>query len=87
VLHITAESEVAEPETPDDPIRIGFDISDSKLLTGCVYQNDTWTQPYIYDGGRARALHKDLYTTLKRLQEHGAVEWRVDERFDHFRKP
>ncbi|XVH32630.1 RNA-guided endonuclease TnpB family protein [Haloferacaceae archaeon DSL9] len=83
VLHVTVEYEVAEPETPDDPTRVGFDIGESKLLTGCACQNDTPTQPYIYDGGRARALRKEMYTTLKRLQERDA-DWRVDERFDHF---
>ncbi|ELY92127.1 RNA-guided endonuclease TnpB family protein [Natrinema altunense] len=84
VLHVTVEYEIAEPETPDDPTRIGFDIGESKLLTGCACQNGTPTRPYIYGGGRARALRKEMYTTLKRLQERGAAEWRVDERFDHF---
>jgi len=73
VLHVTVEYEVAEPETSDDPTRIGFDIGESKLLTGCACQNDTPTQPYIYDGGRARALRKEMYTTLKRLQERAAA--------------
>ncbi|ELY42719.1 RNA-guided endonuclease TnpB family protein [Natronorubrum tibetense] len=84
VLNVTVEYNVAEPEIPDDPTRIGFDIGESKLLTGCARQNDTPTQPYIYDGGRARALRKEMYTTLKRLQERDAAEWRVDERFDHY---
>ncbi|AXR81822.1 RNA-guided endonuclease TnpB family protein [Natrarchaeobaculum sulfurireducens] len=84
VLHVTVEYEVTEPETPDNPTRIGFDIGESKLLTGCAYQNNTPTQPYIYDGGRARALRKEMHTTLKRLQERNAEQWRVDERFDHY---
>ncbi|NKE38068.1 IS200/IS605 family element transposase accessory protein TnpB [Natronococcus sp. JC468] len=84
VLHVTVEYDVAEPKTPDDPTRIVFDIGESKLLTGCACQNDTPTQPYIYDGGRARALRKEMYTTLKRLQERDAADWRVDERFDHY---
>ncbi|SDK23010.1 RNA-guided endonuclease TnpB family protein [Natronorubrum texcoconense] len=84
VLHVTVEYDVAEPETPDDPTRIGFDIGESKLLTGCACQNDTPTQPYIYDGGRARQLRKEMYTTLKRLQERDAEQWRIDERFDHY---
>ncbi|MGM0387102.1 MAG: RNA-guided endonuclease TnpB family protein [Natrinema limicola] len=84
VLHVTVEYEVADPEIPDDPTRIGFDIGESKLLTGCACQNDTPTQPYIYDGGRSRALRKEMYTTLKRLQERDAEQWRVDERFDHY---
>ncbi|ELY81548.1 transposase, IS605 OrfB family protein [Natrinema pallidum DSM 3751] len=84
VLHVTVEYDVAEPETPDDPTRIGFDIGESKLLTGCACQNDTPTQPYIYDGGRARHLRKEMYTTLKRLQERDVEQWRVDERFEHY---
>ncbi|APX98495.1 RNA-guided endonuclease TnpB family protein [Natronorubrum daqingense] len=84
VLHVTVEYEIAEPETLDDPTRIGFDIGESKLLAGCACQNDTPTQPYIYDGGRARALRKEMHTTLKRLQERDACEWRVDQRFDHY---
>ncbi|MFB6194762.1 MAG: RNA-guided endonuclease TnpB family protein, partial [Haloplanus sp.] len=35
VLHVTVEYEVAEPEEPDDPTPVGFDIGESKLLTGC----------------------------------------------------
>ncbi|SIS10244.1 RNA-guided endonuclease TnpB family protein [Natronorubrum thiooxidans] len=84
VLHVTVEYEVADPEIPDDPTRIGFDIGESKLLTGCACQNDTPTRPYIYDGGRARALRKEMHTTLKRLQKRDAEQWRVDERFDHY---
>ena len=52
-LHVTVEFEVAQPEIPDEPTRGGFDIGESKLLTGRACQNDTPTQPYIYDGGRA----------------------------------
>jgi transposase len=76
VLHVTVEYDVVNPEPPDDPTRIGFDISGSKLLTGCACQDGSPTQPYIYDGGRVRAL--------RRLQERDAAEWRVDERFDHY---
>jgi putative transposase len=85
VLHVTVEYAVAEPEEPDDPTPVGFDIGESKLLTGCALtDNDTPTQPYIYDGGRARHLRKEMHTTLKRLQERDAAEWRIDERFDHY---
>ncbi len=84
VLHVTVEYEVADPETPDEPTYIGFDIGESKLLAGCACQNDTPIQPHIYDGGRARTLRKEMFTTLKRLQERDAAEWRVDERFDHY---
>ena len=83
VLHVTVEYEIAEPETPDDPTYIGFDLGESKLLTGCALQRDTPTQPLIVDGKRARALRKEMFTTLKRLQERDA-DWRVDERFNHF---
>lgn len=83
VLHVTVEYEVAAPEQPDDPTPIGFDIGESKLLTGCAFQDGTPTRPYIYDGGRARHLRKEMFTTLRRLQERDA-EWRIDERFDHY---
>ncbi|MBP2252685.1 putative transposase [Halarchaeum solikamskense] len=84
VLHVTVEYTVAEPEEPDDPTPVGFDIGESKLLTGCALQEGTPTQPYIYDGGRARHLRKEMFTTLRRLQERDAAGWRVDERFDHY---
>ncbi|SEO41470.1 transposase, IS605 OrfB family, central region [Halogranum amylolyticum] len=79
-LHVTVEYEVAEP---DEPTLVGFDIGESKLLTGCALTDGTPTQPYIYDGGRARHLRKEMFTTLRRLQERDAG-WRVDERFDHY---
>lgn len=84
VLHVTIEYEVAEPEVPDDPTPVGFDIGESKLLTGCACRDGTPTQPYIYGGGRARHLRKEMHTTLKRLQERDAEQWRVDERFGHY---
>jgi len=85
VLHVTVKYELAEPEKPDDPTPVGFDIGESKLLTGCALtENDTPTQPFIFDGGRARHLRKEMHTTLQRLQERDASEWRVDERFDHY---
>ena len=83
VLHVTVEYEVAEPKEPDDPTPVGFDIGESKLLTGCACRDGTPTQPYIHDGGRARHLRKEMFTTLRRLQARDA-EWRVDERFDHY---
>lgn len=85
VLHVTVTYEVADPEEPDNPMPVGFDIGESKLLTGCALtDNGTPTHPYIYDGGRARHLRKEMHTTLKRLQECDAAPWRVDERFDHY---
>ncbi|MFC7323773.1 RNA-guided endonuclease TnpB family protein [Halorubrum rutilum] len=85
VLHVTVEYEVAEPTEPDDPTPVGFDIGESKLLTGCALTDSgTPTQPYIYDGGRARHLRKEMFTTLRRLQERDAAEWRIDDRFGHY---
>lgn len=54
---------------PDDPTPVGFDIGESELQTGCALTDGgTPTQPYIYDGGRARQLRKEMFTTLQRLQ-------------------
>jgi len=84
VLHVTVEYEVAEPEEPDDPTPVGFDIGESKLLTGCACRDGTPTQPMLFDGGCARHLRKEMHTTLRRLQERDAAKWRMDERFDHY---
>jgi len=84
VLHVTVSYEIAEPEVSDDPTPVGFDIGESKLLTGCACRDGTPTQPYIYDGGRARHLRKEMFTTLRRLQQRDASEWRIDERFNHY---
>jgi putative transposase len=84
VLHVTVEYDVPEPEVPDDSTPVGFDIGESKLLTGCACRDDTPIQPYICDGGRARHLRKEMFTTLRRLQARDAAEWRVDERFDRY---
>ncbi|WP_435348621.1 RNA-guided endonuclease TnpB family protein [Haloarchaeobius sp. HRN-SO-5] len=84
-FHVTVEYEVAAPEEPDDPTPVGFDIGESNLLTGCALTDTgTPTRPMLFDGGRARRLRKEMFTTLRRLQERGAAEWRVDERFDHY---
>jgi putative transposase len=83
VLHVTVEYEVADPEIPDDPTPVGFDIGEANLLTGCALQDGTPTQPMLFDGGRARQLRKEMFTTLRRLQERDA-DWRIDERFDHY---
>jgi putative transposase len=37
----------------------------------------------LFDGGRARHLRKEMFTTLRRLQERDAG-WRIDELFDHY---
>lgn len=85
VLHVTVEYETEATEMPDDPTPVGFDIGESKLLTGCALtENGTPKEPFIFDGGRARQLRKEVHTTLKRLQERECAEWRRDERFDHY---
>ena len=85
VLHVTVEYEIEAAEMPDDPTPVGFDIGESKLLTGCALtENGTPKEPFIFDGGRARHLRKEMHTTLKRLQEREASEWRSDERFDYY---
>lgn len=85
MLHVTVEYDVPAPETPDDPTYIGFDIGESKFLAGCALTDKgTPTQPYIYDGSRARHLRKEMHTTLTRLQERDAAQWRIDERFEHY---
>jgi putative transposase len=50
VLHVTVEYAVAEPDMPDDPTPVGFDIGESKLLAGCACQDDTPIQPMMADG-------------------------------------
>ena len=85
VLHVTVEYEIETAEVPDDPTPVGFDIGESKLLMGCALtENGTPKEPFIFDGGPARQLRKEMHTTLKRLQERDCVEWRRDERFDHY---
>jgi IS605 OrfB family transposase len=85
VLYVIVEHEVPEPGESSEPTYIGFDIGESKLLAGCACRDDgTPVRPMFVDGGRARHLRKEMHTTLKRLQERGAVEWRTDERFEHY---
>jgi putative transposase len=82
-IHVTVEYSVIEPEESENPTPVGFDIGESKLLTGCACRDGTPTQPMLFDGSRARHLRKEMHTTLKRLQKRDA-DWRVDERFDHY---
>ena len=63
---------------------MGFDIGEAHLLAGCACEQETPTDPLLINGGRARQLRKEMYTTLKRLQEREAAEWRIDDRFDHY---
>jgi putative transposase len=83
-LHVTVEYEIEHPDTPDDPTPVGFDVGESSLLVGCAVEQGAPVDPLFVDGGRARHLRKEMHTTLKRLQERGAAEWRVDERFTHY---
>ena len=84
VLHVFVYYEVSEPETDGDETYIGFDIGESALITGCALKRNTPTKPMLESGSRARQLRKEMHTTLKRLQERDAEQWRVDERFDHY---
>ena len=85
VLHVTVGHEVSEPTESGEPTYVGFDIGESKLLAGCACRDDgTPIRPMFVDGGRARHLRKEMHTTLKRLQERDAAEWRIDERFGHY---
>jgi len=85
VLHVTVEYEIDAAEMPDDPTPVGFDIGESKLLTGCALtEQGTPKEPFLFDGGRARQLRKEMHTTLKRLQERDCAGWRRDERFDYY---
>jgi putative transposase len=83
-LHVTVEYAIEQPETPDDPTPVGFDMGESSLLVGCAVEQGAPVDPLFVDGGRARHLRKEMYTTLQRLQERDAAAWRIDERFDHY---
>jgi putative transposase len=86
-LHVTVEFSVEEPDYAtdgDDVTHIGLDIGETALITGCALKDGSPTGPFVCDGSRAKHLHKEMHTTLKRLQERDAAEWRIDERFDHY---
>jgi putative transposase len=85
-LHVTVDYEVPESayESTDDVTPVGFDIGEAHLLAGCACEQGTPTDPLLINGGRARHLRKEMFTTLKRLQECEAAEWRIDERFAHY---
>ena len=63
---------------------IGLDIGETALITGCALKDGSPTGPFVCDGSRAKHLRKEMHTTLKRLQDRDAAEWRMDERFDHY---
>ncbi|MFC7078250.1 transposase [Haloarcula halophila] len=86
-LHVTVDYEVQEPDydsTDDDVTPVGFDIGEAHLLAGCACENGSPSNPLLVNGGRARHLRKEIFTTLTRLQERDAAQWRIDERFDHY---
>jgi putative transposase len=86
VLQVTVEFPVEEPETADaaNPTYIGFDIGETKLLTGCALSSvdeRTPSTPMMVDGGRAKQLRKEMFTTQRRLQQQEA-DWRDDWQFE-----
>ena len=83
-LHVTVEYTVEESTDPDNPTYIGFDVGESALITGCALKRDVPRKPMLVSGSRARHLRKEMHTTLKRLQERDAAEWRIDERFNYY---
>ncbi|RLM83738.1 transposase [Halobellus sp. Atlit-38R] len=84
-LHVTVEYEIEDTsEIPENPTRVGFDIGESMLVAGCALQHDTPTKPLLINGKEAKRIRKEMFTTLKRLQERDASEWRVEERFSYY---
>jgi len=84
-LHVTVEYEVEQTNSDyAEPTYIGFDVGESALITGCALKRDVPREPIIVSGNRARHLRKEMYTTLRRLQEREAAKWRIDERFDYY---
>ena len=86
-LHVTVKYEVPEPEYDTDEkdvTPVGFDIGEAHLLAGCACTDGSPTDPLLVNGGRARHLRKEMFTTLKRLQERDAAQWRIQERFSHY---
>ena len=83
-LHVTVEYTVEEPTESDNETYIGFDVGESALITGYALKRDVPRKPMLVSGSRARHLRKEMFTTLKRLQERDAAEWRIDDRFDHY---
>ncbi|WP_436926221.1 RNA-guided endonuclease TnpB family protein [Halosimplex amylolyticum] len=84
-LHVTVEYEVEDTtEMPENATRVGFDIGESMLVTGCALQHGAPTEPLLIKGNEAKRLRKEIHTTLTRLQERDAPEWRVEERFSYY---
>ncbi len=83
MLHVTVEFDVPDTDTNGEQTAVGFDIGETALITGCALKRDLPTKPKMWSGKRAKALRKEMFTVLKRLQERDA-EWRIDERFGHY---
>jgi putative transposase len=86
-LHVGVDIAVPEPaydSESDGVTAVGFDIGEAHLLAGCACTNGSPTDPLLINGGRARQLRKEMFTTLTRLQERDAAQWRIDERFNHY---
>jgi IS605 OrfB family transposase len=84
-LNVTVEYAIEDTsELPEKPTRVGFDIGESMLVTGCALQHDTPTKPLLINGKEAKRIRKEMFTTLKRLQERDASEGRVEERFSYY---
>ena len=83
-LRVSIYPDIDDLDFPSEPTPVGFDVGESQLLVGCALQNgNTPTEPLFIDGKNAKQLRKEMYTTLKRLQERNA-EWRIDERFTYY---
>ncbi len=69
-LHVTVEYEVeVTTEMPETTTRVGFDIGESMLVTGCALQHDIPTKPLLINGKEAKRL-PDI---LPRLQSWGST--------------
>ena len=86
-LHVGVDVEVPEPVYNSDDkgvTAVGFDIGEAHLLAGCACTHGSPTEPLLINGGRTRQLRKEMFTTLSRLQERDAAQWRINERFNHY---
>ncbi len=78
VLHVTVEYTVEEPQTPEEPTYVGFDLGESKLLTGCALQHDTPTQPlHVQDVPRLRARRTAWVASRVPVYEPGVLGFGV----------
>lgn len=84
-LYVSVEFPVEDTsELPENPTPIGVDVGESMLAVGCALQHDSPTNPLLISGKDARRIRKEMYTVLNRLQERGAAQWRIDERFGYY---